>query len=402
MSHPIAAPLAPVRPARPPWWLPAYLGGWLLLGLWLGTNAWIGYRGDPATPAWHVFVWELSSAMVIGVLALGVARFESRWRITGAGAWRRLPLHLLAAVAFSLAHVASIIALRKLAYAAAGEHYDFGPLGLGLFYEFQKDILTYASIVAVCALLREIRERRQRQLDELTLRQALSEARLAQLSAQIEPHFVFNTLNAIANRMYEDVAVADRLLVALADLLRAAMRADGSEWVTVAEEARWLHAYCALMAERQPGLLHVAIEVDAQLDRARLPRLLLQPLVENAFRHGLRNGRGHLWIALEKPASGCAARSRTMVPACRPRPRRASDWPMCASGWNCSTPAGITGRPGRAARAVRGSPWSCRWNARHEPAPGDHRGRGPGARPPAPSAGRACGRPSGARMRHAG
>lgn len=300
MSHPIAVPHAPDRPTRPAWWLPAYLGGWLLLGLWLGINAWISHRGDPDTPAWHVFVWELSSTLVIGVLALGVARFEARWRITGAGAWRRLPLHLLAVVGFSLAHVVAIIGLRTLAYAAAGDRYNFGPLGLGLFYEFQKDLLTYASIVAVCALLREIRERRQRQLDELTLRQALSEARLAHLSAQIEPHFVFNTLNAIANRMYQDVAAADRLLVALADLLRAAMRADGSDWVTVAEEARWLHAYCSLMAERQPGLLHVDIEVDARLEPVRLPRLLLQPLVENAFRHGLRNGRGHLWIALKQ------------------------------------------------------------------------------------------------------
>lgn len=299
MSPSIAAPPAPDRMPRPPWWLPAYLGGWLLLGLWLGTNAWIGFRGDPSTPAWHVFVWELSSALVIGVLALAVARFEADWRITGPGAWQRWPLHLLAAVGFSLVHVALMIGLRSLAYAAAGDHYLFGPLKLGLFYEFQKDLLTYASIVAVCALLREIRERRQRQLDELTLRQALSEARLAQLSAQIEPHFVFNALNAIANRMYEDVAAADRLLVALADLLRAAMGADGSDWVTVAEEERWLHAYCALMTERQPGLLHVAIAVDPDLAPVRLPRLLLQPLVENAFRHGLRNGRGHLWITLE-------------------------------------------------------------------------------------------------------
>lgn len=275
--------------------------GWLLLGAWLGTNVWISHLGDAHPPAtWHLFAWEISSALAIGVLALGVARFEARWRITGAHAWRRLPAYLPAAIAFSLAHVALIIALRKLGYALAGETYVFGDLRVGLFYEFQKDLLTYISIVVACALIRVIGERRQQQVAELQLRRALSEARLAQLSAQIEPHFVFNTLNAISNRMYEDVAAADRMLVALADLLRAAMTAGGSDWVRVADEARWLHAYCALMAERQPGLLDVRIEVEAALDDMRLPRLLLQPLVENAFRHGLRNGRRNLAITLQR------------------------------------------------------------------------------------------------------
>ena len=302
-SRPDAAP--PPRSVRltlltRPLWLALYFAGWLGVGLWLGTNVWISQRDNPQAVAWHYYTWELSSALVVGALALAVAWFESHWRVTGPGAWRRLPVHLPAAVAFSLAHVAAIVALRKAVYVAMGASYDFGEVWIGLVYEFQKDLITYASIVIVCALVRTIRERRQQQLDELELRRALSDARLAHLAAQIEPHFVFNTLNAISNRMYEDVPAADRMIVALSDLLRTAMTADGAAYVRVADDVRWLRAYTALMAERQPGLLHVAIDVDEDLDAMRLPRLLLQPLVENAFRHGLRNGRGRLAVSLRR------------------------------------------------------------------------------------------------------
>ncbi|HET6432822.1 sensor histidine kinase [Dyella sp.] len=277
-----------------------YFAGWIFIGLWQGTNVWISQRDNPGAVAWHYYTWELSSALVIGALALAVATFESRWRVTGPGAWRRLPVHLPAAVAFSLVHVVGIVALRTAAYAAMGSSYDFGEVWIGLVYEFQKDLITYASIVTMCALIRSVRERRRHQLEEIELRRALSEARLAHLAAQIEPHFVFNTLNAISNRMYEDVPAADRMIVALSDLLRSAMTADGSAFVRVSDEVHWLRAYTALMAERQPGLLHVDITVDDGLDAMRLPRLLLQPLVENAFRHGLRNGRGRLAVSLRR------------------------------------------------------------------------------------------------------
>ncbi|MGN6738984.1 sensor histidine kinase [Dyella sp.] len=303
--------LSPARPDAPPeprsvrmtllnrpLWLMLYFAGWTFIGLWLGTNVWISQRDNPGAVAWHYYTWEVSSALVVGALALAVGWFESRCRITGPGAWRRMLVHLPAAVVFSLVHVAIIVAIRKAVYAAMGSSYEFGEVWIGLVYEFQKDLITYLSLVVACALIRTIRERRRHQLEALELRRALSEAKLAHLAAQIEPHFVFNTLNAISNRMYEDVPAADRMIVALSDLLRTAMTADGSAFVRVSDEVHWLRAYTALMAERQPGLLHVDIRVDEGLDAMRLPRLLLQPLVENAFRHGLRNGRGHLAVTL--------------------------------------------------------------------------------------------------------
>lgn len=309
MSTPSPLSPAPLYLLRHPRWLVAYLAGWLFVGIWLGTNVWINQRYNThPMPAWMPYTFEISSSMVIGPLALAVAWLEARWRITGPGASRRLLPHIPAAVAFSLVHVLLIVLLRKSVFVLMGRHYDFGGIALGLVYEFQKDLISYATIAIACALIRVLRERRRQQLDELELRRALSEAKLAHLAAQIEPHFVFNTLNAISNRMYEDVPAADRMIVALADLLREAMTADGATFVSVATEARWLHAYTELMAERQPGLLQVHIDVDDGLDGMRLPRLLLQPLVENAFRHGLRNGRGRLCITLHRDGDALSCR----------------------------------------------------------------------------------------------
>ncbi|WP_168184726.1 histidine kinase [Oleiagrimonas sp. MCCC 1A03011] len=277
-----------------------YFLAWLLLGLWQGAESVISHRSDMHPPPhWHIYVWEISSALVVGLLALVVARIEDRWRVTGLGVLRRLPLHAVGAVVFSVVHVTLMVWLRKLAYAIGGDHYDFGPVVEGFFYEFQRDLVTYAGILITCALLRTVRERRRQQLRELELRKAASDARLAHLTAQMEPHFLFNTINAISNRMYEDVAAADRMLVALADLLRAAMARDGADRVPVAEDVRWLEAYCHLMTERQPGRLEVELDIGERARRALIPRLLLQPLVENVFRHGLRDGRGKLTIRVQ-------------------------------------------------------------------------------------------------------
>lgn len=283
---------------RPMFWL-AYAGAWAALGCWLGLNSFIGLRnGGSEIPAWKPLTWELSSAAVVALLAIAVYRFERRFPLSGVDWLRRVPLHLPAAFAFSLAHVVGFVALRKLVYAAHGAQYDFGDPAMGFAYELQKDLITYALIAGFCVALRALRMRRERELTVLRLERDLSEARLAQLTAQIEPHFMFNTLNAISNRMHEDVDAADRMIAAFADLLRAALSESGSTRVRVADDVAWLGRYFELMGERFRGQLETRIRVDPAARDARIPRLLLQPLVENAFEHGLKNGRGCVEVTI--------------------------------------------------------------------------------------------------------
>jgi LytS/YehU family sensor histidine kinase len=197
---------------------------------------------------------------------------------------------------FSALHIAGMLALREAAYAVARQHYDYGNLPVRAFYELQKDLLTYLVILGVIFASREFQIRRTADLRAGELASELSEARLKHLTAQIEPHFLFNALNAISNRMHEDVEAADRMISDLGALMRAAYDSDNHVLVPLARELEWLRGYAAMMTERFRGQLSFELNVAPGLEAVQVPRLLLQPLVENALRHGLPGGRGHLCV----------------------------------------------------------------------------------------------------------
>ncbi|WP_158502044.1 sensor histidine kinase [Vitiosangium sp. GDMCC 1.1324] len=117
-------------------------------------------------------------------------------------------------------------------------------------------------------------------------------AELAQLRAHLEPHFLLNTLNAIAGLVTEDPRGARRLLASLGDLLRDSLNEE-DEMQTLDEQIEWLRRYAQILEVRHAGHLSFHWEVGGETRRALLPRLLLQPLVENAVKHGaLRRHRG--------------------------------------------------------------------------------------------------------------
>jgi signal transduction histidine kinase len=137
-------------------------------------------------------------------------------------------------------------------------------------------------------------EREKLQLEAETLRGA---AELARLRAHLEPHFLLNTLNAIAGLVTEDPREARRLLAALGDLLRDALR-DEDEMQTLEAQVAWLHRYAEILEARHRGGLTFGWDIAPESKGVLLPRLLLQPLVENAVKHGAlrRSGGGRVTI----------------------------------------------------------------------------------------------------------
>jgi LytS/YehU family sensor histidine kinase len=219
-----------------------------------------------------------------------VFRFEQRFRIDSRPRGRVVLAHVAGLFVFSTVHTTVMVSLRQLVYVAMGESYDFGTVPMRWFYELQKDVILYSVILVVIFAMREFRVRRASELRAAALAAEVSEARLRQLTAQIEPHFLFNSLNAISNRMHEDVHAADRMISQLGDLLRAAYESDDSVLVPLSRELDWLRNYMAMMAERFRGQLAYEIDVEPGLEAVPVPRLLLQPLVENALKHGLAAG----------------------------------------------------------------------------------------------------------------
>jgi two-component system LytT family sensor kinase len=294
ISHVAAIPGKPIRVGRSGWALYALLA--LLFGVYLGINQIVDLRGHLEIEAWKPLVWEISSVMVIFALLPGIARFERRFRLDAHPRWRIIAAHLCAALAFSALHIAGMLALRESAYAIAGQHYDYGNLPVRAFYELQKDLITYIVILGAIFANREFQIRRTADLRAAELAGELIQARLRHLTAQVEPHFLFNALNAISNRMHEDVEAADRMISDLGGLMRAAYDSDNHVLVPLARELEWLRGYASMMTERFRGQLSFELNVAPGLDAVEVPRLLLQPLVENALRHGLPGGRGHVWV----------------------------------------------------------------------------------------------------------
>ena len=157
-----------------------------------------------------------------------------------------------------------------------------------LLYQALTFLIVYALIVTVTLML-DSRERMARQIAETArLNEELSRAQLAALRRQIEPHFMFNTLNAIAGLVRDrrnDAAVS--MIVGLSEFLRRASEDSHRAQVTLAEEVEYLQRYVDIQKVRFGERLEVSVDIPSELLRVQVPNLLLQPLVENAIKHGI-------------------------------------------------------------------------------------------------------------------
>jgi two-component system LytT family sensor kinase len=286
------------RSTRASWML--YVLFAVLLGMYQGVNQMID---NSQIAPWKPLLWEMSSALMFVACIPLIIRFERRFRLDGRPWWRTLLAHGCGVLTFCALHVAGMVAIRKSIYALMGERYDFGDPFVRSFYELQKDLITYAAVLVAIFAYRLFQVRRDGETQAARLAAELSQARLSHLTAQIEPHFLFNALNAISNRMHEDVDAADRMISDLGALLRAAYACDNQALVPLASELEWLRGYTAMMSERFRGQLSFQLNVQAGLEAVAVPRLLLQPLVENALKHGLADGHGSLTVEVERHGS---------------------------------------------------------------------------------------------------
>jgi sensor histidine kinase YesM len=127
----------------------------------------------------------------------------------------------------------------------------------------------------------------ERELRASELEKRLAEARLQALQMQLNPHFLFNTLHAISSLMHRDIDAADRMIVRLSDLLRSALENVGIQEVQLREELAFLDSYLEIEQTRFGDRLTLRREIDPETLDALVPNLVLQPLMENAIRHGI-------------------------------------------------------------------------------------------------------------------
>lgn len=230
---------------------------------------------------------ESTGAYTAAVLFVAVVAFVWRHPLDRPG-WRaRVPAHIAALLAYSLAHTTLMFVTRTVIFRLMGMGtYDYGYMPARYVMEFGEDAISYASFVAIITLYRYYRVTRQREVRTAQLERGLAQAELRNLRLQLQPHFLFNALNTISSTMYDDPRSADRLIGQLSQLLRLSLRTSHAQEVPLRDELDVLSCYLGLMTARFGSRLRVSVATVPDVSDALVPSLLLQPLVENAIRHG--------------------------------------------------------------------------------------------------------------------
>ena len=205
---------------------------------------------------------------------------------------RRVPLYLAVTSACVVAKYALMVGIiRTFAQGNAS-------LREALAQNFLMELMIFWAVVGVLHAV-DLRQRLvQREQAALALRAQLSEAQLQVLKGQLRPHFLFNALNGVASLIHTAPKTADFIVVQLADLLRASLDHDGTREIPLSEELVLLDKYLAIMQARFGERVAIVKDIDDATQRALVPQFLLQPLVENAFEHGVGQRGGHGTISI--------------------------------------------------------------------------------------------------------
>jgi two-component system, LytTR family, sensor kinase len=272
------------------WWLTGF-GIWTGLALLSAAESGISSRQVSGKPIeWRVVVVDrLADWYSYGVFLPLMVVATHRWPLDRRHVASRLPLHFALVVAIVVARNA----LRPLVGDFEGSFAR--SIGSHLVY----DTIAVAALDGVLHAIEFYHRYRERETLALQLRASLSDARLYALRAQLNPHFLFNTLNAATALLYRDPQSADRMLTRLADLLRVTLRSDPNHETRLEEEMALLERYLDIMRVRFADRITVECYIDNGVTDALVPSFLLQPIVENAIEHGVSGLQrpGHIRIA---------------------------------------------------------------------------------------------------------
>ena len=269
-------------------WLPSWAVVVATVTLLLFSYKHLAVLAEGGDSNWiRPFTEEFIAVLGAGLLFFPVALWVRRMPLDQNSLWRRLPLYAVALLLFSAIHTSWNWGVRELVFPLVGlGDYDYGRMPLRYGMEFPADVAVFTLMVLAFHGARHLRRSRERELRAARLESGLAQAELRSLHLQIQPHFLFNALNTISSTLYDDPQHADEMIDRLAELLRASLRSARTDEITLDEELRVLGAYLELLKARFEDRLTIEREIDDGVGAARLPPFLLQPLVENAVRHG--------------------------------------------------------------------------------------------------------------------
>ncbi len=271
----------------------------------ISIYGWRRAMGDTRETFWQVLHLPLLNFVIVAAITPLFYYFAKRFPFEKQNWSRRLPLHIAGGLAFAATHMA----LRTL----AAFIYPIKNMSTGVVYEpslelfwrmfvfaiYEDALSTYLPIVVFAHLMIFHQRAKSRELRAAQLEGMLTRAQLDMLKMQLQPHFLFNTLNAISTLMHRDTKTAEEMLAGLSDLLRLTLDNAAVQEVALKSELEFTGRYLELEQVRFADRLKVKFQIDPETLDALVPNMVLQPLVENAVRHGIasRDRSGMIEVA---------------------------------------------------------------------------------------------------------
>ncbi|MEI9974904.1 MAG: histidine kinase [Ignavibacteriota bacterium] len=282
---------AGTRPHRPPLWT-LILAAWLVPAVLSGFDSYVQDRLDGQPPHWRWIFFNSLDWLLYAVLTPLVFRTSRRFPLKRAApraAHRHPRGGALSRCASSVAALGSILRLAIFPWTPdMNAHKVWLGFVSWVFTTFPFGVGVYFALVGIQHSFFYFAQARERETQAARLAAQLSEARLGALRMQLNPHFLFNSLNAITVLVRDGNTVdASRMLELLSDVLRQVLRSDETHETSLAGELEFLERYLAIEQVRFSDRLRPSIQVDPAIAHAAVPRFLLQPLVENTLRHGI-------------------------------------------------------------------------------------------------------------------
>ena len=275
------------------------IGAWTLFGLFLASQLLIAhFRHDLPVSWYRVIFLELGYAYIWMALTPLILWLARRFHIERRQWQRNLLVHVLASLVIGFT-TRIIHDLMYWAFLAEGGYsFSLARMLLNVYMIFDYGAMIYWLIVLICHAFSYYRRYKEGESKSSRLEAQLARAELRALKMQLHPHFLFNTLHSISALLYKNVSAADTMIARLGDFLRITLENSGTQEVSLQQELEFLKCYLDIERMRFQDRLTVHMNIDPRMLDARLPNLILQPIVENAIRHGIapRSCPGHIEI----------------------------------------------------------------------------------------------------------